>query len=133
MKYQPIPLLVLEVVHFRPAFEHPRLARRFLEYVARCFFVVLLELHQLVGTHAHDHPADVVETTEPQLSGVVTGVDRHLAKILVSNVGKSTTYRSGARLGGEVGNIPDLQCSDIQVSDAFDHISRISTAHHRSV
>lgn len=69
------PLLLLEIVHLSSAFEHPHLASRFLEYVARGFLVVLLELHQLVGAHAYEGAADVVEAAEPELSSMVAGID----------------------------------------------------------
>ena len=73
----PHPLHILIAIHLRATIEHPRLTARLLKHIAIRLLIRLLQLHQLIRTHAHDPPARIIEAIEIQLSGMIRDIQRH--------------------------------------------------------
>ncbi len=77
-----IPLLFLEIIHFRPASKHPSPAIRFGDLVSISSFVTVLQLNKLIGRHIEEQPASVVKAAQPELASVIANVNRKDVAVL---------------------------------------------------
>ena len=57
-----VPLLILEAVRLRSDLERERLAVSFFESLLHSCSIILLQLRELIRTHAHNQTSNVIET-----------------------------------------------------------------------